>query len=479
MLLAKIIYDMNPITMGFIGVIVLFALYFHLTYTSATIHKAPAILTTLGILGTFVGIAIGLANFDSNDVHKSVPALIDGMKTAFWASACGIFWAITIKVRDAMFDGRKSITDKKSTGANINDLASLLKAVQQALVGNDESTLIGQIRLARQDSNDRMDKLSRATDEAHKDSNTRLDALTRSLDEFGRTVAENNSKVLIEALKDVIREFNEKITEQFGENFKQLNHAVGQLLVWQEQYRQQMAEMIEQQQATSKNMAVATEKYQVLVGHAEAFNTIAGNMAALINALDTQRAQIDESLRSLATLINTASKGLPEIENKIIEMVRQVSNGVKATNDEFKGVLLSAVNQTAKQVGDTVKIAGDGVKAASDGVKAANEELKVVLLNTVSQMTKQIGDSVKATNDEVKTGLLKVVQESNREFNNNIEQIIKKTREQVGVLDQALSEELTKSLESLGRQLAAVSQRFAEDYTPLADRLRTALEIAR
>lgn len=174
-----------------------------------------------------------------------MPDLIDGIKTAFWASAWGILCALTIKVRDIASDGRKKISEKVSTGATINDLASLLKAVQQALVGNDDSTLIGQIRLARQDNNDRIDKLSRATEEARQDSNDRLEALTSSLDEFGRTVAENNSKVLIDALKDVIREFNKRISEQFGENFKQLNQAVGQLLVWQERYRQQMAEMIE------------------------------------------------------------------------------------------------------------------------------------------------------------------------------------------------------------------------------------------
>ena len=129
-------------------------------------------------------------------------------------------------MRDIASDGRKKISEKVSTGATINDLASLLKAVQQAQVGTDESTLIGQIRLARQDSNDRIDKLSRAAEEARRDANNRLETLTRSLDEFGRTVAENNSRVLIDALKDVIREFNEKKSEQFGENFKQLRNLI-------------------------------------------------------------------------------------------------------------------------------------------------------------------------------------------------------------------------------------------------------------
>ena len=43
-------------------------------------------------------------------------------------------------------------------------------------------------------------------------------------------MADGNSKALISALQDVIRDFNVKISEQFGDNFKQLNVAVGRLL---------------------------------------------------------------------------------------------------------------------------------------------------------------------------------------------------------------------------------------------------------
>jgi hypothetical protein len=363
---AKIFYEMPYLTRVFITVITLCAIYLHLKYSQSIAHKAPAFLTTLGILATFTGIALGLAEFDTNDIQKSVPELIEGIKTAFWASAWGILCALTIKVRDIAFDGRKKISEKTSTGATINDLASLLKAVQQALVGNDESTLVGQIRLARQDSNDRMDKLNRAAEDARQDSNNRLEVLTRSLDEFGRTVAENNSRVLIDALKDVIRDFNEKISEQFGENFKQLNQAVGQILVWQERYRQQMADMIEQQQISSRNMATATESYQRLMEHAEAFDAVANSMGGLIKALDAQRKELDDSLGSLATLIITATKGFPEIEKKITEMVQQVGSGVHAANDEFKAALLAAVTQMSKQVGENITAANNELRFFAD-----------------------------------------------------------------------------------------------------------------
>jgi len=487
-MLSKVFHEMSPTTEVFIGLIALCAIYFHLKYSQSIAHKAPAFLTTFGILGTFVGIAFGLLDFNTTDIQKSVPDLIEGIKTAFWASAWGILWALTIKARDIAFDGRKVISEKVSSGATIDDLASLLKGVQQALVGSDEATLIGQIRLARQDSNDRIDKFGRAAEQAHQDNNNRLDALARSLDEFGRTVAENNSRALIDALKDVIRDFNEKISEQFGENFKQLNEAIGQLLIWQERYRGQMAEMIEQQQITSRNMATATESYQKLMERAAAFDAVANSMGALIEGLDAQRRQLNDSLSSLATLINTAARGFPEIEEKISEMVQQVSNGVRLANEEFKAALLAAVTQMSRQVGENITTINNelrtvlltAAKQTSDSVEAANHSVQLAGagVKAASDQVKAIGEEMKASNDELKNVLLATVQNLNREFNSYIDQMVQRMREQAVTLDTALQHQLSTSLQNLGRQLAALSARFAEDYMPLTERLRGVLEIA-
>ncbi len=456
-MLGKIIENMNGETATFIVIITIFAAIFHTRFNHANANKAPAILTTCGILGTFFGIALGLLDFNPNDIQNSVPALIDGIKTAFWVSAWGIFCALSIKIREAVWGVRKITTDEKYQGATVDDLAALLQDVKGALVGSEESTLLGQIKLARQDSNDR------------------IDSLKKSLDDFASKVAENNSKALIEALKEVIRDFNTKITEQFGDNFKQLNQAVGKILEWQEQYRQQVAEMIEQQTQTSKNMAVATEsmgvasdRYKTLVEQAEVFNTIARDLSTLLKsssenlaALEIQRHQIDESLRSLANLINAASSGLPEIEGKITAITEQLGRSVKETGEEFNAVLLDNIRNSTQEIANDVK---QVTKQLSDGVSASNDEFKNLLLNTIQK-----------SNQEFNTNL----QQVNQEINGNVRQLVEKTKEQVVVLDKALSEELTKSLESFGRQLASLSAKFAEDYTPLTNKLRDIVEIAR
>jgi hypothetical protein len=110
-MIATIFHKMSFTTAIFIVVITLCAIYLHLKHSQSIAQKAPAFLTTLGILGTFTGIALGLLDFNTDDIQKSVPDLIEGIKTAFWASAWGILCALTIKARDIWFDGRKKITE--------------------------------------------------------------------------------------------------------------------------------------------------------------------------------------------------------------------------------------------------------------------------------------------------------------------------------------------------------------------------------
>ena len=66
-------------------------------------------------------------------------------------------------------------------------------------------------------------------------------------------MVENNQKAIIEALREVIKDFNTKITEQFGDNFKELNSAVSKLLSWQIQYKDELEIIKENQRASEKS----------------------------------------------------------------------------------------------------------------------------------------------------------------------------------------------------------------------------------
>jgi DNA anti-recombination protein RmuC len=365
----------------------------------------------LGILGCFLGIATGLFHFDTTNVQNSVPSLLDGIKTSFWASIAGIVGALTIKARCLLFGPPGVSHDEELRVSTIDDLARLLQSLQQSVAGKEDSTLLSQMKLLRQETGDG------------------LKILNSNLENYMERMADNNSKALIEALKEVIRDFNAKINEQFGDNFKELNSAVERILVWQEAYRQQMAEIIDLQRAATENMSIAAARYSELVQQAERFSIIATELSALLTGLETQREHLHGALTHLGNLLKAAGDGVPRLEEKITELTRQIEASVRNTGER----LAAASGELARSVQDS------------------HAEMRRILTESAADV--------------------------HREVNSHVQQLSTQTRDQVVALDKALSEELTKSIRTLGEHLTALSRRFVEDYTPLTERLRSLLHL--
>jgi len=69
------------------------------------IDQLPTIISTLGVLGTFLGITKGLMSFDTATLDQSIPVLLDGLKTAFFTSLLGMSGSLVLnRIVSAKFD---------------------------------------------------------------------------------------------------------------------------------------------------------------------------------------------------------------------------------------------------------------------------------------------------------------------------------------------------------------------------------------
>lgn len=87
----------------------------------------PSLVSSLGVLGTFYGITVGLLAFDSSNLDQSIPDLLDGLKTAFFTSLAGMTGSMILSA----FINRKQ--DEKSGGiSDINQAAiDICQAVKE------------------------------------------------------------------------------------------------------------------------------------------------------------------------------------------------------------------------------------------------------------------------------------------------------------------------------------------------------------
>jgi hypothetical protein len=308
--MVNIFGSLGVFTQAAIVCISLIGLALHVRWTRKSASLGPTLLTTLGIFFCFAGIAWGLLGFDPADVKGSVPQLLGGIRTSFWASVFGIGWALTIKMRVLLL-GSPRLANTTS-GATVDDLAEQLSRLNRAVAGNDDSTLLSQLKLLRTEANERLDRLNQSTER------------------YAERMAEANAKALIEALSVVIRDFNAKLNDQFGQNFQNLDAAVEKMVVWQKQYEQQLNALIEQETMTRKSMTESSRRYADLVNKSSVFTTTAESLRDLLIANEARSQQLYSSLWSLGELAATAAKSLPKLEERILEMTRQVEEGERA-----------------------------------------------------------------------------------------------------------------------------------------------------
>lgn len=400
------------------------------------LHSMSGLTTTLGIFGTFIGIFFGLLGFDVNNITASVPQLLGGLKTAFLTSIAGMtaglilkeypkFYGIVVKNDDGQELATVETMVKHLAGIEKNQLEIFQKENQQllniekALTGEGETTLITQIQKLRTTLIDKQDELLKA------------------FNEFARNVSENNSKALIDALTQVMKDFNTKINEQFGENFKHLNDAVGKMLEWQKEYAEQVNLMIQQIKTTATAVEQSQKTLTQIVSQANTFSTTAENLQKLITSLEQIRGNIEIHLKAFDEVASNAKNTFPIIDEQLKKLTTDLSKTVERTVSETKTIVNLQLEST-QQISKTVQ----------DNQRNINNSLSEMILN----------------------------------LNKNIDKMMKENAEritqQVSQLDKELGNELTKSLQSLGTQLTSLSRRFVDDYSPLTEQLRKVVHMA-
>jgi len=83
----------DPVNIVFVIIILILGL---LDYKTSKDLKSQII--SVGVLGTFVGIFIGLQGFDPADIQNSVNDILVGLKTAFFTSIVGMSVSISLSV---------------------------------------------------------------------------------------------------------------------------------------------------------------------------------------------------------------------------------------------------------------------------------------------------------------------------------------------------------------------------------------------
>ncbi|MDA1369572.1 MAG: hypothetical protein O2971_02260 [Proteobacteria bacterium] len=334
----EILNDLSTITWTLVISMLLLIGYFHgPSYSMQTVRSAPSILTSLGIFGTFLGIAFGLMQFDSADIEASVPAMIDGLGVAVWSSIVGILGALSIRLRHALQSIRQTARNDRPQ-ASVNDLNEAIGALNE--------------------------NLNVLRSEAQADAALLLES-NRSYQE---QMVDANTNALTGALTTVMTEFNSRIEVQYGENFQKFNESLGHLLNWQQSYSSQLDEMLKAQQASIDVIRYASHSYEEMIEHSREFNAVAASLGELLGGLEQQTRNLDGYLSGLSGLVGQASAGLPALGDYVTELTVKLSQSIEHNNESLTQVLTKAASDISLTVEQVTQSLASSVLQAHSGL---------------------------------------------------------------------------------------------------------------
>jgi len=239
---------------------------------TAIIKKDKNLVTVIGILGTFVWIILWLVAFDTTDIWNSISWLLSWLKTAFITS---IFWLSTslflwlkekkeiwkddsdflIEIRDEL---KKINSNESKKDDEINlEIVKELNNLNSSISGNNDWNLLSQNKM-----------------------------LKESFDNFAKEISDNNSKALIKAITEVMNDFNSNINDQLWQNFKELSSAIKNLLIWQEDYKENIINSTKTSEASQKSLEQSSDLFEMAAKNSQKFSSIAQKLRNELTTLN-------------------------------------------------------------------------------------------------------------------------------------------------------------------------------------------------
>lgn len=454
---------------------------------------APNLVSTLGVLGTFSGICLGLWFFDTTNIDASIPKLLAGMKTAFITSIFGMFLSICMKSKLA----QKKLKEEPEIEDGFELFQEMLKTFRETnnLLKENQENSSAQFKNMEERLNDNQGELIKEIKLLNTDINRKQDELISGFEKFADTMAEQNSKSLVEALNDVIKDFNNKISEQFGENFKELNKAVGALLVWQENYKNHIEKTTQQLEVTIDAVGKIENSMEHISEQSESLINTSKSLNGVLKLVDENQKDINNSMEILSETSNNAKELIPSMNNYFEESIENMKISVETSNEILGNqtdLYVSKFEKMVEQLRKCIPEINSHINITTERFNETLSEFKNEIgksvefniesiksqLESMENTTRNVSENLERTTNELDSRLSTVTENTSKHIKDMVEEAEDIFKQKVDHLDDLLEKELTNSLNSLGSQLITISGKFADDYIPLANKLKEVINIA-
>ena len=574
-----------PFTVGCIIICAIITYNSYKNKNRGVIDGGAQTVVTIGVLFTFIGIAIALYNFDPNTekMSEQINYFLSGMKTAFWTSIAGMIFGIIIKFFQSGVEQNEDAFIKKNISTmeltnnavqrNTDTLSTALNEIKTILVANSNTAL--QLELSKlvnamktfvdsseesradmenfsnnmteqskmleklsktltksiQDfgdiqskglqilsekivqssenqaaqldkMNENINEMRKSTDTAQKnsaellsesknyqqkslsnddiqmqilkDNTDKIADMRISFDKFLNDMAENYSNELINALNKSMEKLNTQLQTQFGENFRELNAAVREVVTWQRQYKEIVITTTEELQTINK---VFTDFTQTISVNIE--NQIAALTENLKTFADTSNKNVAIQ-KNLNDAVEQTKVSVQTMQN-ITDNFGEFSKNILKANDDALKAYGSTITENFATISDSMeKLEKSHHKQVENNLQAVNaavqkfaddiKQLQNVALTFTTDTSHYLRD-FRTVSDNVMLEIRGVLEKFNSDFSTETKKSVENLDKIFKEIGKNTDKQSDKAIKNLAGALSAINNQMVINYNALIKKL--------
>jgi hypothetical protein len=402
-------------------------------------------IVSLGVLGTFIGIFIGLQDFNPEDMKNSINSILLGLKTAFFTSIVGMGTALILSIIQKIFSKKSDNSTQESLLLEISKKLDKLENLDSTHDTDKIISELQQLRNIQTDTRDETVKIYSSIDELRENSNRENQKLIEILDSnFSKMnnsleiaidkLSKGATEEIIKALEHVIKEFNNELQSSFGDNFTKLNEAVVNLLEWQNNYKTHIEHIEQHLNISTSSIEKSKESLEIISSKNEAVLDVYKQLKNIIHIYHHQIKELNQHLETYANLSDNA-------ENMFLSITKNISK----TTEKFTNLT------------DTIATSNQEQK---ESFLSSHEEIKKAHIDLTQHIKSENNKQIESTKDLFVKNK-KELEIINKHFINLGEQIPKA---------------LQVSLSELNRGLTALTEEFQKNYKEIMDKYKNGID---
>lgn len=348
----------------------------------------PGTMTGLGILGTFIGLSLGLQQFNTGnaeEISNSIAPLMNGIKVAFHTSIYGMIFSLVY-----------NYAYKQTIEQAYHSLDVFLETYRKLVAGNQENKAYSSIQSAINNLPAAFgSQMQTIMSSLFEGLNDRLEKINTSFDSFTMKVSDNQ----MEGMSKLVDKFVDEMNESMGGNFEKLGKVIEDTCSLQEKNTEYMRVILENIDGMISNITDINEISEKTIENMSSYVENIEALQKIINENFTNLEIQAEEQRDYNEKMQEYVTQIADYELKINESTKDFSNDMSRVVESLYDMEKAISESTNKSIEVLASKAEEYGNALAEAAKKQIQELLSISSSNAGEIERAANELTKATND--------------------------------------------------------------------------------